>query len=446
MGLPVVAIMGRANVGKSTLFNRLLGERRAIVEPEPRITRDRNYGLCDWRGRRFVVVDTGGLIPPEEDALTAQVERQTRAALEEADAVLLLTDAREGLTPADEAIAGWLRKHPRPHLLVVNKVDHLRHERAALEFHRLGMSPVFAVSAEHGRGVGDLLDALIAVLPPPPMEVEEGGVRVAVVGRSNVGKSSLVNRLLGLERVLVDERPGTTRDPVDSAIERQGKRYVFVDTAGIRRRRRARRGKVEAVSSLLALRSLGRAEVALLLLDASEGVTSQDAAIGGHIVEAGAGCVLLLNKWDLVPKEAPTLARHTEAVRSRLPHLAFAPILSISALTGLRTSRIFPLIDRVAEERTRRVPTAELNRQLEGWLRAQPPPSAGGKPVKVYYATQSAVGPPTFVFFANRPDRIGPAYERFLERRLRETFGFEGTPIRLHFRPRGKGEGGGGRP
>ena len=439
----LVAIIGRPNVGKSTLFNRIVGRRAAIVEPTPGVTRDRHFADAFWRDRDFTLVDTGGIdTAGVEDSLGDAIRQQTELAVAAADVILLVLDGREGLMPGDEEVIRDLRRSGLPLLVAVNKIDSPQRENAAAEFFRLGIERLHLISAEHGRGVGDLLDAVVEQLPEADETEEAGGrVAVAIVGRPNVGKSSLINRLLREERSVVSELPGTTRDAIDTPIRVGDREYLLIDTAGIRRR-----GKVdtrlEYLSVNSALKSLARADVAILLFDGPEGVTAQDAHIAAHMVDAGVGCVLAVNKWDVVPSERKDVIRFTQELRDRLKHVVFSPVLTISALTGLRVKRIFDLVDQVASERGKRVETGDLNRFIEKVTERKPPPSSHGKEVKIFYATQSSVFPPTFVFFLNRPEAIHFSYQRFLVNQLRRRYGFEGTPLRLHFRRRTGSKGG----
>ena len=438
MQRPTIAIVGRPNVGKSTLFNRLVGGRRAIVDALPGVTRDRNYGTTEWRGRHFSVVDTGGFEPAAPDPLMAQVETQARVAMEEAECVFFLVDGQAGLNPADAAFARILREEAtRPVLLVVNKVDSARAEPRAAEFYRLGFERLFPISAEQGLGVGDLLDAAAALLPLPAAPPEAtGAVTVAVVGRPNVGKSSLVNRLLGLPRVIVSPEPGTTRDAVDTPLTVAGRPYVLVDTAGIRAKGKVGY-RVEAYSVLRALRSIDRCDVAILVLDVTSGAVGQDQKIAAYAAEAGCGLILAMNKWDVAPLGAAGDEFALE-LRRTFQYCDFAPIVTCSALTGLRVARLFPLVARVAAERDRRIATGELNRVLAEIVERTPPPTHKGRPVKIRYVTQGSTRPPTFIFFTNLPQGLPSPYRRFLAHRLRERYAFAGTPIRLLFR---KGSG-----
>ncbi len=440
MPLPVLVIAGRPNVGKSTLFNRLVGRREAIVRPEPGVTRDRHYGRGEWEGRGFLAVDTGGIAPAAEDSFHPLIARQTATAIEEGDVVLFLVDGIEGLMPGDFQIAETVRVSRKPFLLVLNKADAGRAQDALWDFYRLGLGEPRPVSAEHGSGVAEMLQEALSLAPPegPEEPSQEGEIRVAVVGRPNVGKSSFINRLLGEERILVSPLPGTTRDPIDSLCRRGEALYRFVDTAGIRRRGKIGSRKVEAVSMILAYRSIERAEAVLLILDATEGPRSMDAQIARHIVDSGRACAVLINKWDLVEKDAKTFDEAVRDVHQKLVHVDFAPIVSLSALTGQRCERVFEVIDRIVASHRRRVSTGPLNQAIAQWTNAHPAPSApDGKRPKFFYATQPSVAPPHFVLFTSRTARIpAETYGRYIENRLREVYDLEGTPIRVSFRPR----------
>jgi GTP-binding protein len=436
VSVPIIAIVGRPNVGKSTLFNRVLRGRKAIVEDTPGVTRDRLYGEFDWRGRRFILVDTGGF-EAEPKGIMAQVRAQAEQAVAEADVILLLMDAKDGLTPADVEVAGLLRKAARrPILLAVNKVDAASQESLAAEFHRLGFDPVFPISAEQGQGIGELLDGVAshaADAEPPPQETS--AVTVAVIGRPNVGKSSLVNRILGADRVLVSPEPGTTRDAVDTRFRYGGHDYILVDTAGIRAKGRLGRS-VERYSVSRALAALRRADVALILLDGVEGVTVQDTKVGGEAHEAGCASILVVNKWDLRAKDRDADAEYRLALQEKFKYLAYAPVAFVSALTGHRVMHLFRLIDAVAAERERRIPTPELNAVIQEAVNRRPPPADRGRPVRIHYATQVGVKPPTFLCFATTRGQLYFSYVRYLENCLREAYGFGGTPIRLVVRGR----------
>ncbi|HMJ80054.1 MAG TPA: ribosome biogenesis GTPase Der [Candidatus Dormibacteraeota bacterium] len=499
-GLPVVAVVGRPNVGKSTLFNRIVGERQAIVEDRARTTRDRLYAAAEWNGRRFVVVDTGGLERRPGDPIEAKVQEQARLAIAEADAIVFVVDAAAGATPADLEAAESLRAARAPVLVAVNKADSQRLELEGAEFHRLGWPETYAVSALHGRGVADLLDALVWALPPESAAEAErkareaqaeadaltfgdeavawsaeadaasgtagaavatgavdaaeaawdaqvaadvaalGPIAIAIVGRPNVGKSSLLNALLGQERAIVSEIAGTTRDTIDTALDWHGQPVRLLDTAGLRRRGKAAGGPAaERYSSLRALKAINRADVAVLVLDAQDGLAAQDAHVAGYVVDEGRGLVVAVNKWDLVEgKTERTFDEFASRLRGQAPFLDFAPIVSISARTGQRVGRVLEAAVDIAAERRRRVATAELNRLVSEATFRQAPPAVKGRRPRILFATQASVAPPTFVFFARDAASVHFSYRRYLENELRKTFGFDGTPLRLVFRERSK--------
>jgi GTPase len=475
-GLPIVAVVGRPNVGKSTLFNRVVGTRHAVVEDRARTTRDRLYAVAEWNDRRFVVVDTGGLEQRPGDAIEEKVQEQARLAIEEADVIVLVVDAATGLTPADQEAAELLRSASAPVLVAVNKADNEKRELDGAEFHRLGWEETHAISALHGRGTGDLLDAIVWALPPESsaeldrkrreretdelaeLELERLGSdapdeaaaaaiddapdhvpRIAIVGRPNVGKSSLLNALLGTERAIVSDVPGTTRDAIDTLLEWAGRRVRLVDTAGLRRRGRIASGPAaERFSSLRALRAIGRADVCVLVLDAQDGLTAQDAHVAGYVVDEGVGLVLAVNKWDLLEKDGRTFDEHVARLRADAPFLHFAPVVSISAHTGQRVGRVLDEAVAIAALRRRRVPTATLNRVVVEAAHRQPAPAVKGRRPRFFYATQAAIEPPTFVLFASEADAVHFSYRRYLENRLRDAFGFAGTPLRLVFRERSR--------
>jgi GTP-binding protein len=435
---PIIAIIGRPNVGKSTLFNRIVGGKKAIVANEPGVTRDRNYADVQWEGNIFSIIDTGGFEPVSKDRIFVQMREQCQLAIDEADVILFVMDGKEGLTPSDKEIAHILRKVNKPVFYIVNKIDGPKQDEKVFEFYNLGIETIYPISAEHRSGVDGLMDEVIEALPKLVEERWEGeATRVAVIGRPNVGKSSLINRLLGYQRVMVDEAPGTTRDAIDTFFERDGKRYVFIDTAGIRRKSRISL-QLEKYSIVEALRTIDRSEVVLLLLDSKEGVTGQDARIGGVIHEKGRGCILVVNKWDLIEKDSNTMIEFEERIYSDLKHLSYAPILFISALTGQRVPKILNLIDHVAEEAKKRISTSQLNKYFGEWVERSHPPLYKNRLVKLNYITQVSKAPPTFVISTNFPDGIHYSYERYLINQMRETFGFEGVPIRLLFRKKGK--------
>jgi GTP-binding protein len=443
VAIPVVAIIGRPNVGKSTLFNRLIGARRSIVGDIPGMTRDRIYGEAEWQNRAFRVVDTGGIVPDDEAVIPANIFKQARAAIDEAILLLFVVDVREGITPIDEELARRLRGLDKPVLVVANKADTTHVADFAGEFHRFGYEDVFPVSAEHGAGIGDLLDAMIERLPVVEVaERVQREINVAVIGRPNVGKSSLINKLLGEERVIVSSIPGTTRDAVDSVVEsRIGEdgetvSLRLIDTAGIRRKGKTT-GMEEKLSVVMARKHIERADVALLLIDAIEGVTALDANIAGYAHEAGRSVIIIVNKWDAVEKDSYTVYQYEEKIRDAMKFLDYAPIIFISALTGQRVVKLPDLIKRANDARNLRVPTAQLNKFFEEHLE-QPRATISGKTkLKILYLTQAGIRPPTFVVFTSgAKKKLHFSYERYLINRLRETFDFYATPIRV--KQRGK--------
>jgi GTPase len=441
-----VVLVGRPNVGKSTLFNRLTGRRRAIVTAVPGTTRDVIAHPAEWRGRHFEVVDTGGMFGKSDDPLHDLVLEGGRRAIASADLLVFVVDGREGLVPADREIARVVRDADRPVILAINKTDDRRSQAGALEFYQLGFDHVHEISAEHGTGTGDLLDTIVELgrqspASSPGQEPERASadeVGIAVIGRPNVGKSSLVNRLLREERMIVSELPGTTRDAVDALLMWHRRRFRIVDTAGMRRPGRvARSGQIESVSVLLARRAMESADVAVLVVDATEGVTDQDAAIAGEAEQAGCGIIVAANKWDLMKGDGRDRAKEfDEELRRRVKFLDYVPVLHISAITGERTPRLLETIDQVAAARTTRVKTSELNTLIQRVASAHPPPSRGRTETRILYAAQTGVAPPTFVVFTNVATRFHFSYERFLVNKLRESFGFVGTPIRLKVRRR----------
>ncbi len=433
MDKPVVAIVGRQNVGKSTLLNRIAGRRIAIVNDLPGTTRDRILASVSWRERSFILVDTGGLEPEPNSEITRGVKEQVEMAIAEADAIIFLVDAREGITATDLDIADRLRKINKPILLVVNKVDNKKLESEVFEFYRLGLGEPLPISAYHGRNITELLDKLIPLLPMVEARAEPEAMKVAIVGRANVGKSMLLNRLLGEERAIVADTPGTTRDAIDSLLDFNGQNVLLIDTAGIKRRGRQGVG-VERYSVIRALKAIERADVALLVLDASELLTAQDMHIAGYIKQALKGVVVVVNKWDLVASKDQS--SFTEYIRARLKFMSYAPLVYISAKFGYGVDKIIPEAFKVYQERLKRIPTAEVNRVVQEAIMAHQPPRVGKKPLKILYATQVSTNPPSFVFFVNQPD-IHFSYKRYLENKLRQAFGFEGTPISLVFRSRG---------
>ena len=444
--MPLVAIVGRPNVGKSTLFNRLTGSRRSIVTDEPGITRDRIYGSANWSGRAFEVVDTGGLVPDEKAALPQEILRQAQVAIQDAAQLVLVVDARTGVTPLDAELARLLRRTGKPLLIAANKVDTGRQEALAASFYELGTT-VFPVSAEHGLGVDELLDEVTRSFPNREDAAAEVAADVAIIGRPNMGKSTLLNRLVGAERAIVSPEPGTTRDAVDTLLRRGDKVYRFIDTAGIRRKGKTKL-VAEKLSVVMARKNLERAEVALLVVDAEQGVTSGDATIASYTKQSGRSVIVVMNKWDLALEAAgkkaareakggktrldpsQLLYEYERIVRARLKFLDYAPVAFLSALTGERVGKLFGLIDQVAEARRRRISTGELNRWLAG-VDLDRGTSPAGRKMKIYYMTQASTAPPTFVLFTNQPRQLHFSYERFLENQLRERFEFPGTPIRF---------------
>lgn len=439
MSQPVVAIVGRPNVGKSTLFNRLIQKRLAIEESTPGVTRDRLYGRVDWRGREFWLVDTGGLTF-EEETIAREIFRQATLAIEEANVVLFVVDVRSGPVPLDFETAELLRKAGKPVILVANKAESPDMATVA-EFYGLGLGEPRLVSAAHGLGTGDLLDDIVSLLPEAELPEESDELRIAVIGRPNVGKSSLVNRLAGTERVIVSDIPGTTRDAVDLLLEHDNRRYRVVDTAGIRRKSKVDEA-VEYYSVLRSVRAAEDSDVVLFLVDATAGVTEQDKRIAGIAHEAGRALVIIVNKWDAVPgKNDKTMDEYREEIRKELAFISYAPILFISALSGQRVPRIFELVNYVAEQHALRISTSRLNELLQDITAVVPPPSKRGRQLKIYYMTQIRVKPPTFTLFVNDPELAHFSYIRYIENRLRETYGFEGTPLRLLVRKRSKKKG-----
>jgi GTPase len=441
MPRPIVAIVGRPNVGKSALFNRLIGERRAIVEDLPGTTRDRLYGDVEWQNVWFTLVDTGGLQSEQEieRSTTAEIstatQQQAILALEEADLILFVTDGIYGMTAGDMEVADLLRRTEKPVMVVVNKAESLERQDNAVEFYALGLDEPVPVSAIHGHGIGDLLDRIVERLPHLDEEEESEIPRIALVGRPNVGKSALLNALTGEGRQIVSSIPGTTRDAIDTIVEFKSQPITLIDTAGVRRRGRIERG-IEKYSVLRSMRAIDRADVAVLVLDATEPFTAQDQHIAGYIEERKKGIVLAINKWDLVEKDERTVGWFVERAREAFDFVPYAPIVFISAETGQRISQVIEVALTVMAERTRRIPTGELNRLLRDMVYRHPPPSRPGKWVKFYYATQAGVEPPTFVFFTNEPENVHFSYRRFIENEIREHYGYLGTPIVLRFRRR----------
>ncbi|MGE5405512.1 MAG: ribosome biogenesis GTPase Der [Candidatus Saccharibacteria bacterium] len=441
MSKPVVAIVGRPNVGKSTLFNRLAGMRKAIVENIPGVTRDRIYESSDWDGREFIIIDTGGLRDDKEDIFAVQIRRQAELAIEEADVIVFVVDARQGITSEDSMVAEMLRRSGKQVVLAANKVEDFQQQNEYYEFCALGLGDPIPVSAAHGRNVNDLLDAVVEHLPPGIEYDDEGNsTKIAVVGRPNVGKSSLVNAILGEERVIVSDIPGTTRDAIDTPFEYSENKYILIDTAGIRKKGKITE-KTEKYSVIRALKSVERAEVVLIVLDATAGVTEQDQRIAGFVHDEGRANVIVVNKWDLVIKDDKTMLEFDRKIREDLKFLPYTPILYVSAKTGKRVEKILELVDFVAEQYHRRIPTADLNKVINEAVLLNPPPGAGKKKLKIFYTTQIKTAPPLFVFFVNDPELMHFSYMRHMENVLRQTFGFEGAPIKMLKRQRESKEG-----
>jgi GTP-binding protein len=431
-GLPIVAIVGRPNVGKSMLFNRITGTRVAVVDDLPGVTRDRNYHEAEWNGRPFVLVDTGGLVPTEDEGMSGMIRVQAESAIDEADAVIFVADRETGPTAVDIDIATLLRRSTKPILLAVNKVDSERHELDVHEFYNLGLGDPMPVSALHGRGAGDMLDRLVEAIPEAAPEAGEG-VRVAFVGRPNVGKSSLVNRMVGADVVIVDSVPGTTRDAIDTVLMHDDRRFVLVDTAGLRRKSKVERG-VEYYSSMRSLRSIERADVVVLVVDATQRIVAQDARIAGFADEAGKGLIVAFNKWDLVEKDNSTAGEFVRHASDALPFARYAPVVHISALSGQRVSKVLTMAAEVEEQCAMRIPTSRVNESIMAAVEHRPP--AGGRRTNILYATQIGVKPPTFVVFTNDVKAVDHTYRRYLANQLRREYGFVGTPIRISVRKR----------
>jgi len=428
---PVVAIIGRPNVGKSTLFNRILGKHIAIVEDIPGVTRDRNYAPATYSGRSFILIDTGGLEPEASDFILLQMRRQVEVAIEEADIILFLMDGREGLTPTDLDIADRLRRVGKPVFYAVNKIDTRKGEINLTDFYRLGVDKLYAISAEHGRNIDELLDDILLLLPEEKGEAEAIEYpRIAVVGRPNVGKSTLINRLLGKERLVTSPVPGTTRDAIDTVVAYHKKKYIFVDTAGIRRKAKVERG-IESYSVIRALKSIERCDIAILLIDAVEGITDQDLKIARYIQDSEKGCIIGLNKWDLVEKDEKTMDHYKKGIQAAYPFLSHIPLIFLSALKGNRVEKLFPEIRQVMEEYSRHIPTGELNRFIRTIGESLPSSTYRGKPVKIYYGTQIGTRPPRFVIFVNYPEAMNMNILRSIENRMRTRWGFKGVPLRI---------------
>ncbi len=441
MARPVVAIVGRPNVGKYTLFNKLVGARLSSVADKPGVTRDRIYGDCEWLGHRFLLVDTGGIEPRADDVILSQMRAQANIAIATADVIVLVTDLRSGVVATDQDVANMLQKSGKPVILCVNKCDSVgAPDPEFYEFYNLGMGDPIAVSAVHGHGTGDLLDAVIAYFPPESEEEEEDDtIKVAVIGKPNVGKSSLINRISGQERAIVSDIAGTTRDATDTRIENQYGKFTFIDTAGIRRKSKVT-DAIEKYSIIRARTAVERANVCVIMIDATEGFTEQDSKVAGIALDQGKGCIVVVNKWDAVEKDGNTMREYKEKLAVDFAFMKFAPFVFISAKTGQRVDRLFEQIAYVYAQSTMRISTGKLNEILGAATARVQPPTDKGKRLKIYYMTQASVCPPTFVFFVNNAQLFHFSYQRYLENQIREVFGLEGTPVRFIIRERGEGK------
>ncbi|MDE5764251.1 MAG: ribosome biogenesis GTPase Der [Ruminococcus sp.] len=439
MPLSIVAVVGRPNVGKSTLFNKLIGQRLSIVEDTPGVTRDRIYSKCEWRGREFMVVDTGGIEPESTDVILAQMRRQSQLAIEKADVIIFVTDIRCGVTPDDYAVAEMLQKSGKPVILCVNKVDSLGEPPMELyEFYNLGLGDPYPVSSVHGHGTGDMLDEVYKYLPDSgEAEYDEEYIKVAVIGKPNAGKSSLINKIAGEERVIVSDIAGTTRDSTDTVIENEYGRFVFIDTAGIRKKSKVTE-KVEHYSVLRAYMAVDRADVCVIMLDATEGFTEQDSKVAGYAHEQGKACVVAVNKWDLIEKDDKTMQEFRTKLENDFSFMSYVPFVFISAKTGQRINKLYELIKYTNDQNSMRISTGMLNDVLAYATTRVQPPSDKGRRLKIYYMTQPSTKPPTFVTFVNKADLFHFSYRRYIENQIRATFGLEGTPVRFVVRERGK--------
>lgn len=440
MSKPIVALIGRPNVGKSTFFNYIIGERKSIVEDTPGVTRDRIYADTEWRGRKFTIIDTGGIEPKSNDEILVQMKRQAQIAMETADVIIFLTDIKQGVTATDYEVATMLRKTGKPIVLVCNKADNIGETPDDIyEFYNLGLGDPLPVSALNQLGTGEVLDAIYDKFPKEvELDDDDEYIHVAVIGKPNAGKSSLINKILGENRLIVSDVAGTTRDAIDTKFENEYGKYVFIDTAGIRRKSKIEED-IEKYSILRAKTAIDNAHVCVLVIDATEGVTDQDAKIAGEAHESGKGVIILVNKWDAMEKETGTLENYKKTIREKLSYLAYAPILFVSALTGQRVDKLFPLINSVNENNSKRVSTSMLNDVIREAITAVQPPSDKGRRLKIYYATQASIRPPTFVVFCNSAKLFHFSYQRYLINNIRDNFGgLEGTPVRLIIREKQK--------
>ncbi|KAB3538557.1 ribosome biogenesis GTPase Der [Alkaliphilus pronyensis] len=439
MAKPVVAIVGRPNVGKSTLFNRVAGKRISIVEDYPGVTRDRIYTEAEWLNNVFTLIDTGGIEPESKETILAQMRRQAEIAIETADVIIFLVDGREGLTGTDREVASMLRKAKKPVILTINKVDTLEHSPYYYDFFELGMNEPIEISSSSALNIGDLLDAVVAHFPDDKGNKEEDEmIKVAIIGKPNVGKSSIINYILGEDRVIVSDIAGTTRDAIDTPFTDGEDKYLLIDTAGVRRKSKIKEN-IERYSVIRSFTAVDRADVCLLVIDATEGVTEQDKKIAGYSHENGKGMVIVINKWDIIQKETNTMKEFTKTVRNELAYLDYAPILFVSALSGQRMEKILDTVKFVANQNALRIPTGGLNEIIGEAVLLNQPPSDKGKRLKIFYATQAAVKPPTFILFVNDKELMHFSYLRYIENQIRQSYGFEGTPIRFILREREKG-------
>ncbi len=431
----IVAIIGRPNVGKSTLFNRILQKRRAIVDNTPGVTRDRHYAEAEWSGYYFILTDTGGLIPSADGGIDLSVREQAELAIEEAQVIVFLTEVEVGVLDEDRAIARYLQQTNKPVVMGVNKADTEKKELEGYEFYKLGLSDPVFISAEHGRAVGDLLDRIVASFQTIEEEEEDLTTRIAVVGRPNVGKSSLVNRMAGREMMIVHDVPGTTRDSIDTKVKYYGQEYTLIDTAGLRKRTKIQE-RIEYYSNLRSQKAIKQCDVAILMIDGSAGIQSQDVRVARMVANERVGVIVAVNKWDLVEKDTHTAQEFTKTAREKLPFLSFAPLLYISAISGQRVSKIYEKVENVNEQLDRRISTSEFNNFLRETVTKNHPPASHGKHIKLYYGTQRSVKPPSFIFFSNYPELLPKSYLRYIENQIRKRFGFEGAPFRLQFQKR----------
>ena len=441
MSKPVVAIVGRPNVGKSTLFNALAGEMISIVKDTPGVTRDRIYADVTWLDRKFTMIDTGGIEPDSSDLILSRMREQAQIAIDVADVIIFITDVKDGLVDSDDKVADMLRRSQKPVILVVNKVDSVqKYQMDVYEFYNLGIGEPIAISAANRMGLGDMLDMVVSYFPEKTEDEEEDDIpKIAIVGKPNVGKSSLINKLIGEERVIVSDIAGTTRDAVDTRVKRNGREYIFIDTAGLRRKSKIKE-EIERYSVIRTVTAVERADIAVIMIDAEEGVTEQDAKIAGIAHERGKGVIIAVNKWDAIEKDDKTIYKHTEKIRNVLSYMPYARLLFISAKTGQRLQKLFEVIDVVIENRSLRIQTGVLNEILAEAVTLQQPPSDKGKRLKIFYITQVGVKPPTFVIFVNDKELMHFSYVRYLENKIRDAFGFEGTSLKFIIRERGEKE------